>query len=304
MTTRARELFRRGAALAHEERWGDALAAFEQSALLLPHGATLYDVGYCERALGHPTRARRAFTRALARPDLPEAMRADAGRYLAEADAKVGRLALHVASRASTVTIDGRPLEAIAGPSDVPVLLAGTREPGSGEALPAARVEVWLDPGTHVLATTPASGAPRLDTIKLAAGGALSLTIDDGPVAAARPVVATPDDRGSDTRRFAGWALTGAGGVALLASGFFAVRSSSRWSDAKSACPARVTCPDDRGAELSNDARRDANLATAGLVVSLSAFAGAGVLFLGARGSDARPTVSVAPGSVQVGARF
>ncbi len=41
----AREAFRRGAALAAEGRWLDALEASEESASLQPHAKTTYSVG-------------------------------------------------------------------------------------------------------------------------------------------------------------------------------------------------------------------------------------------------------------------
>ena len=59
----ARQAFRRGAALAAEGRWRDALAAFEESASLRSHAKTTYNLGYCERAIGRPTRALRFFAR-------------------------------------------------------------------------------------------------------------------------------------------------------------------------------------------------------------------------------------------------
>src|SRR5260221_14259973 len=61
----ARRLFAEGASLADLGRWSEALEKFEASAALRPHATTTYDIGYCERALGHPTRAKRFFERAL-----------------------------------------------------------------------------------------------------------------------------------------------------------------------------------------------------------------------------------------------
>lgn len=276
-TGRARELFVRGAELARLERWADALAAFEQSALLRPHGATLYDVGYCERALGHPTRSHKALTLALARADLPPDMRPEAERYLAEAEAKVARLTLTGVTRGATVAVDGRPLEHGLAGGDA-VALAGTREPGPGERVESATLEIWLDPGSHALVVTPPSGAPRVETIRLAAAGRARLALTSASAAPVPDVAPAPS---RDPRRAAAaLVLGGVGAVALLAGGWLGLRASSRWSDAKDACPQRTTCPDDRGADLSAGARRDANLATVAVVVSASALAGASLLWL------------------------
>lgn len=295
-TTHARELFRRGVELARQERWGDALAAFEQSALLLPHGATFYDVGYCERALGHPARSHKALALALSRSDLPADMRTLAERYLAEAEGKVARLTLTAAPVGATVTIDGRPLERTLA-SGRAVALAGTREPGPGELIGAGELEVWLDPGSHAVVITLAAGGARVETVRLAAAGRASLALAPDNTSASVSEVRTEPalDR---RRRTVALALGGAGAVALVAGGWLALRASSRWSDAKDACPQRSTCPDDRGADLSAGAHRDANLATAALVVGASALAGASILWLS---SSDGPRVSVATSPGRLG---
>jgi hypothetical protein len=61
----ARDAFLLGADLAKGAQWAEALAAFERSASLHPHALTTYDIGVCERALGHYTRARDRFAAAL-----------------------------------------------------------------------------------------------------------------------------------------------------------------------------------------------------------------------------------------------
>jgi Tfp pilus assembly protein PilF len=65
----ARTAFERGATLAQEGRWSDALTQFELSASLRPHATTTYNIGFCERALGHPTRAKKYFKEALVRDE-------------------------------------------------------------------------------------------------------------------------------------------------------------------------------------------------------------------------------------------
>jgi hypothetical protein len=54
----ARAAFAEGAARVGRADWAGALAAFERSAALRPHPVTTFNLGACERALGHYTRAR------------------------------------------------------------------------------------------------------------------------------------------------------------------------------------------------------------------------------------------------------
>src|SRR2546430_2765836 len=62
--TRARQLFQLGVALAHEGKCDRAIEAFRSSAKLRPHAKTTYNLGFCEKELGHYTRALAMFARA------------------------------------------------------------------------------------------------------------------------------------------------------------------------------------------------------------------------------------------------
>ena len=157
----AREAFRVGSALAKQAEWVDALASFERSAKLKPHAVTTYNIAFCERALGHFTRARRAFQRALAAPEkeLPPELSTEELGYLAEIDQRVARVTVDLARPGAALAVDGRPLEITGGSPAHPELTAGTREPGPPEPVRAASFDMLVDPGTHVVVlTTP--GAP------------------------------------------------------------------------------------------------------------------------------------------------
>src|SRR5436309_2024922 len=63
--TEARKTFLAGVELTHQSQWAEALSAFEKAARLRPHAVTSFNLGACERALGHYMRARQAFRLAL-----------------------------------------------------------------------------------------------------------------------------------------------------------------------------------------------------------------------------------------------
>jgi hypothetical protein len=155
----AREAFSRGAELAKDAQWSAALASFERSRALRPHAWTTYNIGVCERALGRYARAQRTFARALEenRPgaDLPETTVDDVRRFQAEIDGLVARLDVTLDPADAAIAVDGAPLERrLAAPDGRPVLVAGTLAAGPGKAPPAARFQLVLDPGSHVLLVT------------------------------------------------------------------------------------------------------------------------------------------------------
>jgi hypothetical protein len=152
----AREAFRRGAELAKDAQWGAALAAFERSYRLRQHAWTTYNVGVCERALGHYVRAKRAFARALEErtpdADLPESTVLDTRRFLAEIELIVASLDVKLDPADAAITVDGAPLERLpASEGAPPTLVAGTLGAGKGAPPPAGAFRLVLDPGTHVI---------------------------------------------------------------------------------------------------------------------------------------------------------
>jgi hypothetical protein len=154
----ARAAFRKGAELAKDAQWGAALASFERSAKLVPHPWTTYNIGICERALGHYVRARRTFARALAErrtdAELPEEAAADSGRYMSEIDRLVATLEVTLEPKEAAIAVDGQPIEVIDAAAAPPLAVAGTLSPGPGKKPPAATFRLALDPGTHVFLLT------------------------------------------------------------------------------------------------------------------------------------------------------
>jgi len=179
---RAREQFASGAGLVRTAQWAEALAAFEESSRLRPHPITTYNIGACQRALGRYTVAQAMLERALAEEagsaKLPESLRAEAKTYLAE----IGRLLVHVklSIRPSdaSVAVDGRPLQTVDRVDGSKFLVAGLRAAGRGEILPAASVEVVLDPGTHLLTLSRKGFTDQLANRTFSPGTSQALTLN------------------------------------------------------------------------------------------------------------------------------
>jgi hypothetical protein len=300
----ARAAFEQGADLAAEGRWNDALAQFERSAALRPHATTLYNLGFCERALGHATRAKRYFTLALARDvetagaELTPELRNATSRYLAEVTGKVATPHIEVVPADASVTVDGRPLEATQEGGDR--MLAGTRPPGPGERVPRSTFVLELDAGTHEMVVTATDGRSRVVHEEFAPGSTKSVRLEVPPAPPMREVVV---DRGP-SRRTWGLAIGAVGLVALGGGAYFGLHARSLWNDAKNACPTRTVCPDDEGARLSGSAHTWANLSTVAFAVGGAAVAGGLILWVSAPGPTATAQVGFGPGSITFKAEF
>jgi hypothetical protein len=185
---KARELFVKGTTLVRAAQWAEALGAFEQSSRLRPHPITTYNIGACERALGRYTVARASLQRAIAGEpnvtgELPASLRAEAQGYIAEIERLLVHVDLKLAPVDALVAVDGRPLAAREAAGAAPEWVAGLRPPGRGEALPAARLTVVLDPGTHLFTLSRKGFSDQLvtKTFKPGARQALTLNLDRLP---------------------------------------------------------------------------------------------------------------------------
>jgi len=172
----ARAAFQEGTLLAKQARWVDALQAFERSDALHAHAITTYNIGYCERLLGHWTRARKMLEKALAdhkargEVELPPDLLTATQTFLSEADRQIARVLVTVTPEGGAVAVDGRPLELAATDGPRPVLLAGTRAVGPAEVPPAPSFEVQLDPGSHVFVLVSKGRADVVASQTLASG--------------------------------------------------------------------------------------------------------------------------------------
>jgi hypothetical protein len=148
----ARELFVRGGKLAEDAQWAEALATFEKSAAMRPHPVTTFNIGLCERALGHLLVARRVFQQALtedAGGQIPASIRGDIDAFVREIDASIAETQVTIAPADASIAVDGRPLE-----QDGAVFLAGTRAPGAAQPAPSTTFTLRLDPGAHTFIVT------------------------------------------------------------------------------------------------------------------------------------------------------
>jgi hypothetical protein len=176
----ARAAFQQATALARQGRWVDALHAFERSAALHPHAITTYDMGYCERVLGHWTRARKMLLLALKEhearggTELPLDLVAATQAFLGEADRQITRVRVSIATDGGALGVDGRPLEVAGAGAHGPVLVGGTRAMGPAEVPPAPRFEVELDPGEHAFVLV-SRGRPDVVVTETLAPGSQSV---------------------------------------------------------------------------------------------------------------------------------
>lgn len=151
----ARTSYLEGLQQVREAHWAEALAAFERSRGLRPHALTSFNIGACERALGHYTRARAELLRSLEQDrvssELPPSVRTEAQAFLGEIERILVQIALVVEPSATAVSVDGRPLERIDGAATRPRFVAGTAPPGPGAPARARELEIVADPGAHVI---------------------------------------------------------------------------------------------------------------------------------------------------------
>ncbi len=145
----ARAAFVEATELVKNAQWGEALAAFERASRLSPHAVTTFNVAACERAIGHVTRARATFRKALAEDaaagekELPASMREEAAGYLVELDRQIAIALVRITPDASTIMVDGRPLEAGSDGE----LVAGIAAPGGATPVPQGELRIVADPG-------------------------------------------------------------------------------------------------------------------------------------------------------------
>jgi hypothetical protein len=223
---RAQALFRRGLALAAEERWSEAERIFAQSFEIVPRAST-------------------AFNRALAlyRVGRMQETVAMLDRFLQLADA-----ALIPAQQRQAVELQARARAALATlvvriePHDANLDVDGSRRTEAG---PTRRLLV--DPGTHVLVVV--RGGYQTVTRQISLGAAehsvLEVTLAPAPASPApvQPAVPLPVPTSSGARRDAAesrpgllpWVVMSVGGAALLAgtaTGIMALRAESDLDEA------------------------------------------------------------------------
>jgi hypothetical protein len=199
-----RALFNEGTDKAHRGEWSLALAAFQRSWALHPHAVTAYNIGYCERALGRYTRARKLFGEALAESaahgggELPQELAEAAKTYLAELERLIARAVISVSPDGASIVVDGSPLERAEASGPRPVLWAGTRAPGDGEPVPASTFELQIDPGAHVFAVSKAGYVEHVSTYDFQLGVVPNIELALSQAAPGAPKLAALPSNGGE----------------------------------------------------------------------------------------------------------
>jgi hypothetical protein len=286
---RAREAFLLGASLAREGEWPEALAAFTQSSQLHPHPVTTYNMAYCERALGHYTRAYKLFRRTLSehadatRGTLPDDLFALTNAYLAEIEQRLARVPVRMTSPAIKVALDGRPLEVLSAPGDPRlVLVAGTRDDRGAEAPQQSAFDLLADPGRHVFVLSAPGAADEVRSETLEAGRSPELVLGRASALQPKPVVTSHVDaavtvdsgKNDDAARSTWmWISYGVGGAGLVVGSIFGALALDKASFLSGKCGRDGSCDKQYQGDI-DAGNRDALIANIGFGVAI---AGAGV---------------------------
>ena len=233
----AREAYRLGTALAKQGRWRDALLAFTRAASLFAHPATSFNVAYCERALGHSTRARKYFALALKQHEksgeLSSTRAEQAQRYLDEAERKIAHLRVRIAP-GSRVMADGASLS-----GDGASFVAGIAKRGRGTRVDVASFDLAIDAGRHVLVATGSTGQ-RVER---------RLTLRPGERRAVSLLFPPPEP---PSKALAQWSVVviGAGAAGLVTGAAFGVAALDKKSVLDERCPTPSRCPPQHAGDI------------------------------------------------------
>lgn len=180
---RAEPLFAEGVRFVGEQRWAEALDAFQRARAIYDAPIVVFNIGYCQRALGLHVDALATFRAFLTRPLEGVALtrRAEAEDYARELEARIARVTVEVVPELATgteVLFNGRPVELDAegrhtrlvspGPQTivvrhegyVPLFLDRNIAPGATEVV---RAELRRLPARLVISSNVAQAEVRLD---------------------------------------------------------------------------------------------------------------------------------------------
>lgn len=310
----ARADFARGSELARAMQWSEALASFEKSEAVRPHPITMFNIAFCERALGAYTRSRKHFRAALSVHETgPDKLSAELfGRtpsLLDEVQAKIGRV--DVTAVGVTVTIDGGPLEQAGAPGEL-VMVAGTLPPGPPGPVPSAFVlEASL--GRHDVVVEKGGRVHRFvlevpgDPVTFALPDQASVEpvpVVPAPVTAAKSPSVEPAPTQHAGRSglipgaVASFSVGGAGLVAAIVGGTLAFHHKSALD---TMCADKLRCPATAQSDI-DGMEVAATVSTVGVVVAaVGAAVGLGLLVAGDDGAVEVGAVRVRAGLASLG---
>lgn len=209
---RAQAEFERGVALFEHHDLAGALAAFEQAYALQPHPELLYNIGVVQLELGDSAAATRSLARYLVEggDDVSARRRREVESHLEVLAGRVGRLLVRCDVDGAVVQVDGEAVGTT--PFDEPVV---------------------LNPGTRRVAVSAPGYVDSHDTVVVVAGQDLQLKAVLVPHASVQPLGPAGSDasprRDPRVQRlkistYVTLGLTGAAGIASIATGVLAVR--------------------------------------------------------------------------------
>jgi hypothetical protein len=309
----AREAFRKGTELAKNARWDEALSNFERSYALHAHPITSYNIAYCERAVGHYTRAYSVFMRARREHSsgeagtLPANLLTSTEQHIEQITERVARVRLSVKPAGARLLVDGRPLEAAEGADGAKLLLSGTREAGPAERVPED-AEVWLDPGSHVFVISHEDADDNVvtrrfspgarETLELAAKAKSVVTIRTDPVKSERSTSLDPKWK---------FVAYGVGAAGIVAGGVAGVAALRKRSELVDECgPDRNQCPPESQGGI-DSMKRFADASTVGFVVGAVGISVGTLLWIfGGKSGDEPPRtgLSIGAGSARLAGEF
>jgi PEGA domain len=162
----ARIAFDLGTAASREERWADALAAFERAYAAKSHPLTAFNIGVCLRATGNLIEAEPRFREALAaESELPAIWVQDARNYLREIPPRVAELDLQVEPVDAVVSVDGREMRVADVTSAAPSAERG-------------RLLLRMNPGNRVVLVRKDGFQSAVLTLALAPGARINRHVD------------------------------------------------------------------------------------------------------------------------------
>ena len=161
----AQELLGQGSKLYQQGDVTGALEKFEAAYVAFPSPKLMFNIGQANRDLGRPVEAIEAFQRFLAEATdaSPEKM-ADAHRFVAELQVKLGRLRIDCDTPGAEVSVDGKTV----GRTPLPGL-------------------IWATPGRHQVTASRTDAVPALETVDVQTGSTSTVTMRLIPLVAPPP---------------------------------------------------------------------------------------------------------------------
>lgn len=294
----AEALFGEGRRLMGQANYRDACPKFEASLKLDPGVGAMLNLADCYEKNGQTASAWAEFREASSAARAAGSRdREDLARKRAAAlEPKLSSLTIVVAGQPPRVTRDGTVVDSAAFGTPMPV-----------------------DPGKHVIEATAPGKQKWAKTIDVGASAArVSVEIpvlqdDTQGTSGLQPAVSTGATRvdvapgGSSTQRAVAIGAAAVGVLGLAAGGYFGLKASSTWSDAKKGCTAYPAGCTTDASTLANDAKTQATISTVAFAVGAAGVVAGAVLWFTAPRShegETKLALGVGPTGVVVRGGF